>query len=190
LRVGCHYEKAKIFPPPEGGKAETSKKPKSYLHKIPDSAEYQVKFHNNEKLFPILVEGLCSAFDDLPLDGREVILSVIPAEPNPNKISRKLSQELALKKGIRFVDATLNCPKASFKNLSIEQKIPEWEKLFNDERCVTLADSVTDKNIIIIDDLYQSGVTMWSYAKYLKDKGASFVLGLVCVKSLRDSDNQ
>jgi len=42
LRVGCHYEKAKIFPPPEGGKAETSKKPKSYLHKIPDSAFKQV----------------------------------------------------------------------------------------------------------------------------------------------------
>jgi len=47
LRVGCHYEKAKIFPPPEGGKAETSKKPKSYLHKIPDSAFHFRIYVNN-----------------------------------------------------------------------------------------------------------------------------------------------
>jgi len=31
---------------------------------------------------------------------------------------------------------------------------------------------------------------MWCYAKYLKDQGARHVLGLPCVKSLGDGDNQ
>lgn len=41
----------------------------------------------------------------------------------------------------------------------------------------------------MVDDLYQSGTTMWEYAKFLKTLGARFVFGIVCVKSLRDSDN-
>lgn len=41
-----------------------------------------------------------------------------------------------------------------------------------------------------IDDLYQSGATIWNYAKYLKGLGAKKVMGVVGVKSLRDSDNQ
>ena len=46
-----------------------------------------------------------------------------------------------------------------------------------------------DKDVIIIDDLYQSGVSMWSYAKFLKSLGAKRVMGISAVKSLRDSDN-
>ena len=46
------------------------------------------------------------------------------------------------------------------------------------------------KKVLIVDDLYQSGTSMWSYAKYLKSLGATEVLGLVAVKSQRDSDNQ
>lgn len=30
---------------------------------------------------------------------------------------------------------------------------------------------------------------MWEYAKFLKDMGAKSVFGVVCVKSLKDSDN-
>ncbi len=30
---------------------------------------------------------------------------------------------------------------------------------------------------------------MWCYAMFLKNLGAKHVLGLVCVKSLRDTDN-
>lgn len=41
----------------------------------------------------------------------------------------------------------------------------------------------------MVDDLYQSGATMWEYAKFLKSLGAICVFGIVCVKSLRDSDN-
>ena len=39
-------------------------------------------------------------------------------------------------------------------------------------------------------ELYQSGTTLWSYAKNLKLAGATTVIGLVCVKTSRDTDNQ
>lgn len=64
----------------------------------------------------------------------------------------------------------------------------EWEKIYNSGN-VLLNGDIIGKNIVIVDDLYQSGVTMWQYARYLKSQGANQVWGLVCVKSLRDSDN-
>lgn len=52
-----------------------------------------------------------------------------------------------------------------------------------------VAGDIREKDIIIVDDLYQSGFTMWTVAQLLKKKGARKVLGLACVKSLRDTDN-
>jgi predicted amidophosphoribosyltransferase len=49
---------------------------------------------------------------------------------------------------------------------------------------------VVGRRILVVDDLYQSGSSMWRFAKYLKSKGAAEVCGLVCVKSLSDRDNQ
>ena len=45
---------------------------------------------------------------------------------------------------------------------------------------------VYNKDVLVVDDLYQSGATMCEYAKYLKSLGAKSVWGLVCVKSLKD----
>jgi predicted amidophosphoribosyltransferase len=54
---------------------------------------------------------------------------------------------------------------------------------------VSLSHPVSGYGVIVIDDLYQSGVTMWSYARLLKSAGAAEVLGLTCQKSIRDTDN-
>jgi len=54
---------------------------------------------------------------------------------------------------------------------------------------IKITGDVREKDIIIIDDLYQSGFTMWTVAQLLKNKGAKKVFGLACVKSLRDTDN-
>ena len=43
--------------------------------------------------------------------------------------------------------------------------------------------------MLLVDDLYQSGTTMWTLARFLKDNGAKSVYGLACVKSWRDSNN-
>ena len=74
------------------------------------------------------------------------------------------------------------------KKLPVQNKKQTWDNLYK-ERQISIKCNVSDKNIIIVDDLYQSGITMWKYAKYLKSMGAKTVFGLVCVKSLKDSDN-
>lgn len=74
------------------------------------------------------------------------------------------------------------------KQLSIKEKIETWEKIYYNN-VVILDNQVRGKNVIVVDDLYQSGATMWEYAKFLKTLGARCVFGIVCVKSLRDSDN-
>ena len=49
---------------------------------------------------------------------------------------------------------------------------------------------VKDKVVILLDDLYKSGVTMQYVAMKLKEAGASMVLGLSLVKSLSDKTDQ
>lgn len=53
-----------------------------------------------------------------------------------------------------------------------------------------LHESVCGKSVLIIDDLFQSGSSAWSLARFLKAHGAREVYALACVKSRRDTDNQ
>lgn len=75
------------------------------------------------------------------------------------------------------------------KNLSIKEKINTWETIYYNNGVKLDENQVRGNNVLVVDDLYQSGVTMWEYAKFLKTIGAKCVFGIVCVKSLRDSDN-
>ncbi len=87
-----------------------------------------------------------------------------------------------------LVSPELAPAKPDFKRLTIGEKIRVWERLLG--RGVTLSSGVAGAVVYVIDDLYQSGVTMWSYARYLKAAGASGVFGLVCEKSRGDRDNR
>ena len=71
----------------------------------------------------------------------------------------------------------------ALKTLSLADKLAALSQAF------TLNESVEDKTILLIDDLYQSGATLWSLAKFLKSHGAREVYGLACAKSWRDTDN-
>ena len=69
------------------------------------------------------------------------------------------------------------------QELSIEEKCNELRD------AIKIVGDISGRDIILVDDLYQSGFTMWTVAQLLKKKGAKKVLGLACVKSLRDTDN-
>ena len=75
------------------------------------------------------------------------------------------------------------------KQLLLEDKIKVWHDIYKNGK-VEIECDVYNKDVLVVDDLYQSGATMWEYAKYLKSLGAKSVWGLVCVKSLKDSDNK
>ena len=105
------------------------------------------------------------------------------------KIAWLLADEIAHRMDISFINAELKCNKPQMKQLSIDEKIATWREIYYNDM-VQIDKDVRGKNVIIIDDLYQSGATMWQYAKFLKKKGAKKTFGIVCVKSLKDSDNK
>ena len=49
---------------------------------------------------------------------------------------------------------------------------------------------VSVSSVILLDDLYQSGITMQFVASHIISAGSKQVYGLSLVKSRRDSDNQ
>ena len=86
------------------------------------------------------------------------------------------------------VHPKLTVDKPNLKELPLSDKIASWRSL-QESGAITLSHTVVDRTVVVVDDIYQSGVTLWSYAAYLKSAGAAAVVGMVCVKSCRDTDN-
>jgi phosphoribosylpyrophosphate synthetase len=139
----------------------------------------------------VLGYALINAINDLPIPAAHqasYCLSCIPAPPGEETIPRRLAAGMAKRFSRDFVNAPLTCPKQKLKNSIVADKIPMWRDLYI-RNCVTLTEPVVGRLVVIVDDLYQSGTTMWTYAEFLKSQGAAHVIGLPCVKSLLDSDN-
>lgn len=81
-----------------------------------------------------------------------------------------------------------NGHKSSVKAANFDEKWNVWE-----DAQVSFQNSsafnVNDKTIILIDDKYQSGITIQYIAMKLQQAGADEVYGLSFVKTLRDTDN-
>lgn len=166
--------------------------PEAAKRTIFGEAVYQLKYKDSDQHIRVLGSALLDAVSDLPIPSEflsTLCFSCIPASPQKRTIPRRLAEGIAKRLSATFVDAELNCPKAPLKNATVDAKIPLWQSLY-DQGCVELSDSVEGRLVVVVDDLYQSGATMWAYAGFLKSQGAAHVIGLPCVKSLRDSDNQ
>ncbi|HEY5311532.1 MAG TPA: hypothetical protein VIK18_03400 [Pirellulales bacterium] len=166
--------------------------PSAEKRSIYGEAEYQLKYQGSRQHFQVLAHALLEAIPDLPIPlacQGNYCISCIPGRPDAASVQYRLGSVVANKLGVDFIDADLNCPKAALKGITVEQKIPTWQKLY-DGGCIELSESIEDRLVVVVDDLYQSGATLWMYAKHLKAQGATHVIGLPCVKSLRDSDNQ
>ena len=134
-----------------------------------------------------LVEILANLCEIHPMYRK--VKTFIPIPPNPSKkfhLPVELARELAEKTGKRDGAAMIRKVRETPKL----QDLPLAEKLKTLRGAIEITGDVEGKSVILIDDLYQSGSTMWTVAKLLKKKGARRVLGLACVKSWRDTDNQ
>ncbi len=166
-------------------------------------AEYRLKYHANE-LSPdegqhyceVMSNALLAVYDLLPLrkisfgGNSTPVVSSIPANENSGGFARVLAGHVAQKKEAEFMEPKLLNPKPQMKELNVQQKVSTWSSIYGVPGNVNYGGiSFSGKDIVIVDDLYQSGVSMWAYAKHLKDLGADRVFGLVGVKSMRDSDN-
>ncbi|TWT30126.1 Ribose-phosphate pyrophosphokinase [Blastopirellula retiformator] len=160
--------------------------------------EYEAKYQGNDEASESLAKMLARAAFEIPFRAHSTVTRCItyipPTEDKDFHLPRDLAHEMRSQISNPFfkedvVDATLTIDKESLKNASLEAKVEIWQEIVEAD-AVELKQDVNGKLVYVVDDLYQSGVTMWSYAKYLKKQGAHAVFGLPCVKSLRDSDNQ
>jgi predicted amidophosphoribosyltransferase len=160
-------------------------------------AEYQLKYNienlsvtERNKYANIIMSKMLDNCNYIPIDDdSNWFVSPMPAtETGRTKLAWQMAEEISKRLYLPLVKPILNDDKTQMKNLPINKKIETWEKIYYNNG-VMLDNQVRGKNVIVVDDLYQSGATMWEYAKHLKTLGSRCVFGIVCVKSMRDSDN-
>lgn len=161
--------------------------------------EYEAKYKGSNEAFNRLAHELYRGLRRLPtkLDEEELWISHVPADPNSEpSLSTKLARalvNLSTQRGpwdsVRLVESTLTCKKLKAKDLKWKRKLAMWQR-FVKKGQIELHCSVEGRQLVVVDDLYQSGATLWSYAQFLKQVGAREVLGLVCTKSWGDTDNK
>lgn len=148
--------------------------------------EHEAKENQDADARALLVEAFADLCESHPIYRKAE--TVIPIPPNPSKsfhlpveLARELAEKTRKRDGSSMIRKVRETPKL--------QDLPLDEKLKALRGAIEITGDIEGKSIILIDDLYQSGSTMWTVAKLLKSKGAIRVLGLACVKSWRDTDN-
>lgn len=166
-------------------------------------AEYSLKYQRSILTEEIknshinnVLSSMMACYSLLPLTRHPTHLinaavSSIPDNGEPGKLAAALAWQISKRANLPFLHPILSSQKPSMKNLSQEDKRTVWNNLLSTDEATNLSSTdISGKEIIIIDDLYQSGATMQAYAAYLKRLGAVNIWGLVCVKSMRNTDNQ
>lgn len=159
---------------------------------------YQIKYRNNHAFIDTLVSKMVVLLENIPRYGAlQRCITYVPPEPGKEfHLPRKIAEELVVKLNDMFflnpdplVHCKLKCSKKTFKNLPLDEKIPAWDGLIENDM-IEITGDIDGLSVILIDDLYQSGSTMWSIAKFLKKEGANMVVGIACEKTRGDRDNQ
>lgn len=163
-------------------------------------AEYQLKYQHPygrvdeetcAKYTQLLITVIMDCIQCLPFDPRNTVVTTIPAvRAKQGKLAWFLAQEISGILHIPFIGLTLNYDKPQIKQQSVKDKVRIWRSIFSDRESLLLPPEIYNKSILIIDDLYQSGASIWCLAKFLKEKcWAQNVMAITAVKSLRDGDN-
>ncbi len=145
---------------------------------------YRAKYQRNEGASTALVRKMATAIHAHPTLARIDWIASVPPNPGkdfhlPDRIVTALPHE-----GIstpRLVMSKASTPQ--IKELPLQQKSEALVNAFQ------VPSRVAGKSVLIIDDICQSGSTLFALAHALRGAGAASVFGLVAVKAWRDSDN-
>jgi len=117
----------------------------------------------------------------------DVVVAIPPSRPDkPFDLPRHLAKGIGL--GIRKADLSdqvVSTERPALKN------VPVAEKLATIRGTISIAGGgpFRGQTVLLVDDLYQSGITMNYVAMELLEAGAEAVLGLACEKTCRNDDN-
>lgn len=149
--------------------------------------EKDCKDNHNVKSLNQLVSIAEDFLEKVPFYKDCSVIAAVP--PRPGKtydLPTKLVSELSNNKNFYNISENLHWAneKAILKSLDINEKWDALQKAKLECEC-----DLTNKKIVLLDDLYQSGTTLHYVASTLLRAGATHVYGLCLVKSWRDTDN-
>ena len=150
--------------------------------------EYSAKYQNSRDAVTKLSKMCVDICQRLPYYNSCKILCAVPSSSKgqvslPGKIAANVAGAL----GALDISSRLfwQNDKKSVKELSLDEK---WAALENAELLVD--QNLLNSEVILVDDMYQSGTTIQYIAMKLLDAGASHVFGLTMVKARRNTDNR
>ncbi|TVQ62829.1 MAG: ComF family protein [Phycisphaerales bacterium] len=143
---------------------------------------YQAKYHGRRDLVATLAARLAELIRVHPLYSSARLLAAVPCLPSKQyDLPRHLCATLTPL--IRKVDATGSLRKVR-ETKPMKDIDDHAEKLSNVSGAFRAdALSIAGDDVILVDDTYGSGVTLWEVARTLRDSGARRVLGISCVKN-------
>lgn len=146
--------------------------------------EHHAKEYQNAVAARELARVMTNLIRHHPTLARVDAITAVPPRPSrsfhlPNQLVALIGESLGRQVGLSLAKQEV----PALRTLPLPEKIAALANAF------TLNESVEGSTVLLIDDLFQSGATLWSLARFLKARGAREVYGLACVKSLRDTDN-
>ena len=164
-------------------------------------AEYQLKYNFPRGVLSkedahgyasILSGAILDCINCLPIDlGNFIVVSMPSVKEKQNKLAWQLAEYIARTIGRSFIKATLTRDKPQMKEQAIEDKIRIWRDIYTDSTMLEFSYNIYGTSVLIIDDLYQSGASIWCIAEYLKQMcGARTVIAITPVKALKDGGNR
>jgi hypoxanthine phosphoribosyltransferase len=132
-----------------------------------------------------------SCVSALPIESGEYVVTTIPAtEGKQNKLAWKLARFISRTNNIPFVGVTLSREKPEMKTLPLEDKIKVWRDIYSDNDWVIVPSDLYGKKVLIVDDLFQSGASIFCFAEFLKNSlDVKEVSAVASVKAQKDGDN-
>ncbi len=150
--------------------------------------EYRAKYHRDPSAIDALARKCETTIRRLAYYRDATGVCAVPPSPEksfdlPSRLAGTISERL----GMRNLTNTIGwrSRKPSLKEVPFNEK---WDTL--EQVDLSCGRDVAGQKIILVDDLYQSGITMQYVAMKMIESGAEHVYGLALVKALRDTDNE
>lgn len=150
--------------------------------------EFKAKYQKCEQSISELAEKVNDFIKNTPYYKDTNIICAIPSSKKDEiNLPSKIANILEKKHGFENISNKLKWvnEKEPLKNTSLAEK---WDQLTKSD--IYVESDFKNENIILLDDLYQSGTTIQFVAMKLKEADISNIYGLTLVKSRRDTDNQ
>ncbi|RMH38224.1 MAG: hypothetical protein D6689_19855 [Deltaproteobacteria bacterium] len=147
--------------------------------KTPTKANYEAAYELAAECIEFLRSMPC-------YDTIDVIVPMPPSSPDKcYSLPAVLAERIAGETGVPWVEAARTVSaREQMKNISLDDKLRELDGTIRID-----ASSVQGKTVLLLDDLYQSGVSMNYVGMLLVEAGATAVLGLAVEKTCRNDDN-